>query len=198
VRSRLLTAGLLLASCAHPERAGRAPCEAALQATSEAELRIIDTGERIDATIDEQIRSPAQREAVERAEVLLASRTRAVDRRDLAILDRAAALLGADATWNRADTRTCEPGEVRVSLFCALQRATIEVLGAYQHRRAALQEVRLAVDEATAGRPYEHRLRDYNNDPATTLADLRAVIAVARSRVSGRLRALCRDAGDEE
>ncbi len=37
------------------------------------------------------------------------------------------------------------------------------------------------------GREYEHRLRDFNNDPTTTLADVRGVIATARDRVASRL-----------
>ena len=49
------------------------------------------------------------------------------------------------------------------------QRACIDVLGNYDHRRVALQEVRFAVEDATRGQDFEHRLRDFNNLPQTTL-----------------------------
>ena len=87
----------------------------------------------------------------------------------------------------RADDRQCGAEDTTFSLFCALQKASIEVLGEYRHRRTALQEVRFALEEATAGREYEHRLRDFNNDPSTTLDDIKRVIRVARDRVAARI-----------
>jgi hypothetical protein len=113
-----------------------------------------------------------------------------VDGQDLAILLRATELLTDPAAWNRADDRLCEDDEAaeRRSLFCALQSATTSVLGSYHHRRAALQEVRFAVEEATAGRQFEHRLMDLNNLPETTLEDVRSVLRVATERVRARMR----------
>lgn len=110
-----------------------------------------------------------------------------VDHNDVAILDRALGLLASEQVWNRADDRNCPPGAATVSLFCALQQASIAVLGHYEHRRVALEEVRNVIDERTAGRDYAHRLRDYNNDPTTTLADVRSAITVARARVAARM-----------
>lgn len=116
-------------------------------------------------------------------------RDRAVTPDDLRILTRAAELLGDESAWNRADDRECADDEAtgKRSLFCALQKACIEVLGTYDHRRAALQEVRFAVEEATRGREFQHRLRDFNNLPTTRLADIRAVLQVASDRVKSRL-----------
>jgi hypothetical protein len=62
------------------------------------------------------------------------------------------------------------------------------VLGSYDHRRAALQEVRFAVEDATRGRDFEHRLRDFNNLPETRLADVKRVLQVAKTRVTARLK----------
>jgi hypothetical protein len=62
------------------------------------------------------------------------------------------------------------------------------VLGAYDHRRAALQEVRFAVEDATRGRDFEHRLRDFNNLQTTQLADIKDVLRVATDRVTSRLK----------
>ena len=101
------------------------------------------------------------------------------------------ALLDSEAAWNQQDDRDCHDDERtgRRSLFCALQRACGDVLGRYDHRRVALQEVRFAVEDATRGRTFEHRLRDFNNLPETRLSDVRRVLSVAKQRVAGRLRA---------
>ena len=60
------------------------------------------------------------------------------------------------------DDRVCKPDDTAWSLFCALQRASVEVLGSNDHRRAALQQVRFAIEAAAPDRVFEHRLRDYN------------------------------------
>jgi hypothetical protein len=110
---------------------------------------------------------------------------------DVAILARADALLSSAAVWNRTDERECKDDEAtgKRSLFCALEKACIDVLGSYDHRRVALQEVRFAVEDLTRGRAFEHRLRDFNNLPETRLEDVKRVLAVAKDRVSARLKA---------
>ena len=101
---------------------------------------------------------------------------------DVAILTRAEALLSNASVWNRTDDRECkdDEGTGKRSLFCALQKACIDVLGTYDHRRVALQEVRFAVEDATRGRNFEHRLRDFNNLPETRLEDIKRVLAIAK------------------
>jgi hypothetical protein len=109
---------------------------------------------------------------------------------DLRILAKAGELLRDESVWNRADDRDCKDDEAtgKRSLFCALQRACIDVLGTYDHRRVALQEVRFAVEDATRGKDFEHRLRDFNNLPTTRLVDIKAVLQVATDRVRSRLK----------
>jgi hypothetical protein len=109
---------------------------------------------------------------------------------DLRILTKAGELLKDESVWNRADDRDCKDDEAtgKRSLFCALQQACIDVLGTYDHRRAALQEVRFAVEDATRGQTFEHRLRDFNNLPTTRLADIKAVLQVATDRVRSGLK----------
>ncbi len=109
---------------------------------------------------------------------------------DLRILVRAKELLKDESMWNRRDDRICDDDEAagKRSLFCALQKACIEVLGKYDHRRVALQEVRFAVEEVTVGRDFEHRLRDFNNLPETQLIDVKKVIQAATDRVKSRLK----------
>ena len=119
-------------------------------------------------------------------------REQAVSAQDLAILDGADAILAEEADWNRHDTRECPPGATTFSLFCALQKASIDILGAYDHRRVALQEVRFAVEDATKGREFEHRLMDYNNLPETRFSDIKRLLAAARARVAERLDAASR------
>ncbi|HEY7186369.1 MAG TPA: hypothetical protein VH436_07465 [Vicinamibacterales bacterium] len=121
----------------------------------------------------------------------LESRDQPVTVDDVRILMRAAQLLKDESVWNRADDRACADDEAtgRRSLFCALQKACIDVLGSYDHRRVALQEVRFAVEDATRGRDFEHRLRDFNNLSTTRLVDVKAVLRVALDRVKSRLKA---------
>jgi len=40
------------------------------------------------------------------------------------------------------------------SLYCALEKATIEVTGNFQHRGAAMQESRFVIDEMAPNRNY--------------------------------------------
>ncbi len=180
-----LLALLWLGACVHW---APALCGDALERRIAQDIQIVDAGERVDATTDENARTPEQRRAVAQADAIMNAHDRIVDASDLAILDRSLALITTESQWNRADTRLCDPLDTRFTLYCALQKASTEVLGRYEHRRAALQQVRFAVEEATVGRQYEHRLRDFNNDPHTTLADLRSVVAIARQRVAARLR----------
>ena len=121
----------------------------------------------------------------------LEQRDQPVTADDVAILTRAEALLSTASVWNRTDDRECKDDEAtgKRSLFCALQKACIDVLGSYDHRRVALQEVRFAVEDATRGRDFEHRLRDFNNLPETRLEDIQRVLAIAKERVSARLKA---------
>jgi hypothetical protein len=104
-------------------------------------------------------------------------------------MDRAIGILKDEASWNRKDDRECadDTANRKWSLFCALELACTEVLGEYDHRRVALQEVRFAVEDATHGREFEHRLMDFNNLPETRFEDVSNVLQVARSRVAARL-----------
>ena len=118
----------------------------------------------------------------------LERRDQPVTNDDLRILLKADELLKDESAWNRRDDRKCDDEATgKRSLFCALQRACIDVLGAYDHRRVALQEVRFAVEDATRGRDFEHRLRDFNNLPTTRLADIERVLQVATEQVRSRL-----------
>ena len=119
----------------------------------------------------------------------LERRDRPADDDDLRILHRAVELLRDQSAWNPQDDRVCIDDErnARRSLFCALHQASLDVRGEYDHRRVALQEVRFAIEDATGGQAFEHRLRDYNNLPDTGLAEIRQVLQVAIARVEARV-----------
>jgi hypothetical protein len=116
-------------------------------------------------------------------------RDQPVSLKDVEILDKANALLADESDWNRKDTKECLPDAQTLSLFCALQKASIEALGSYGHRRVALQEVRFAIEDVSGGREFEHRLMDFNNLPETTFSDIKKVLAIARAKVAARLAA---------
>jgi len=105
---------------------------------------------------------------------------------DREIILEAKQVLAGRAAWNRADNRQCPASAASWSIYCALEKATIDVAGAFHHRRPALQIVRQIVDERTAGRPYEHRLMDYNNDPTTTLADVQGLFDESLRRIDAQ------------
>jgi hypothetical protein len=107
---------------------------------------------------------------------------------DLEIVQRASAILSSAAKWNRADTRIC-PGRAKtVSIYCALEEATKEVTGQFEHRGAAMQEARFVIDDiAPHAKHYHHRLKDYNNDRTTTFDDMREFFRLLEDRIAKRL-----------
>src|SRR5215467_108925 len=115
-------------------------------------------------------------------------RDQPVTKDDLLILKRADEILSDETKWNRKDDRTCRPEDKEWSIFCALEKASIEVLGKYDHRRAALQEVRFAIEDVTQGREFEHRLMDFNNLPTTQFKDIKNVLKMATEKVAAKLK----------
>jgi hypothetical protein len=102
---------------------------------------------------------------------------------DREILERAATIITSDAVWNRADDRKCPATATTWSIYCAVERAQIEVAGAFHHRRPAGELVREIVEARTQDRKYEHRMMGYNNDPSTHLADVKSLFAEAIARI---------------
>jgi hypothetical protein len=111
-----------------------------------------------------------------------------VTKADIRIVQRAKQILDFPAKWNRSDTRVCPTEAKSFSLYCALEKATDEVTGNFQHRSAAMQEARFVIDDIAPNRKnYEHRLMDYNNDPTTTFSDIQKVFRLLQDRISERL-----------
>lgn len=103
---------------------------------------------------------------------------------DKKIILRAGAILSTEKAWDRADNRKCSKNATSWSIYCAIEKATIELTGGFHHRRPALELVREIVSERTAGRQYHHRLMDYNNDPKTKLADVQSLLREALTRIN--------------
>ena len=107
---------------------------------------------------------------------------------DLHIVHRAREILNSPTKWNRSDNRECPATEQTYSLYCAMEKATTEVSGKFDHRGAVMQQARFAIDEVLArGNHYEHRLMDYNNDPKTTFADVQKFFTIIEDRIKKRL-----------
>jgi hypothetical protein len=85
--------------------------------------------------------------------------------------------------WNRADNRKCPATATTWSIYCAVERAEIELAGAAHHRRPAQELVREIIEARTKTKKYEHRLMEYNNDPSTTLDDVRSLFTEAIGRI---------------
>jgi hypothetical protein len=112
-----------------------------------------------------------------------------VTKADVRIVQRAREVLNSQSKWNRADTRVCPADAKTFSLYCALEKATDEVSGKFEHRGAAMQEARFVIDEIAPNRKnYHHRLMDYNNDPTTTFADTQKFFRLLEDRITRRLR----------
>jgi len=107
---------------------------------------------------------------------------------DIHIVRRAREILNSPAKWNRADNRECPATQRTYSLYCALEKATEEVSKEFAHRGAAMQQARFVIDEVLAkGNHYEHRLKDYNNDPKTTFTDVQKFFTLLEERIQKRL-----------
>lgn len=108
---------------------------------------------------------------------------------DLRIAKRAREILDSPSKWNRADNRKCRAGAKIFSLYCAIEKATDEVSGNFEHRGAAMQEARFVIDEvAPHAKSYKHRLMGYNNDPSTTFSDIQRIFDLLEANIAKRLK----------
>jgi hypothetical protein len=117
-----------------------------------------------------------------------------VTKADVRIVQRAREILSSPAKWNRADNRVCPAAAKTFSLYCALEKATDEVSGHFEHRGAAMQEARFVIEDVAPNwREYHHRLMGYNNDPRTTFADIQKVFQLLEERIVKGLEEESRD-----
>jgi hypothetical protein len=110
-----------------------------------------------------------------------------VSREQLALIRRARQSLNVDSRWNHRDDGTCRPAADTVSIYCALERAARAGGVDAASLAAAQQEARLVVWDIVVSKEYAHPLTDYNNDPATTFADVQRLFRWLETRVTKRL-----------
>lgn len=109
---------------------------------------------------------------------------------DLRIIEEADSILSDSLKWNKQDDRLCINCMTtgKYSLYCALYFASINVTGKFDHRRAALQQVRFIVEKYDKGTIKHHRLMDWNNSPKTIFADLKKVLKESMDTVRKELK----------
>lgn len=107
---------------------------------------------------------------------------------DTAILRSALAGLDEIESWNREEAQSCgrTTDLTNTGLFCMLYTAVEARMGRYHHRQPAVELVRAVIFERWRDRITSHTLVDFNNHPATTTADIRAVLQVALERAASQ------------
>lgn len=106
---------------------------------------------------------------------------------DISILRSAWAGLDRVTSWNRQEAQVCPSLDLaNTGLFCLLYGAVERRMGRYHHRQPALELVRAVIAERWRERITSHQLVDFNNHPATTMADLRIVLQVALERATAQ------------
>ena len=109
--------------------------------------------------------------------------------KDRQIIEFAGKLLADSSRWHQDDDRECENDieNNRWSLFCALQHASMEIYGEYNHHNTAIQSVRFVIDELVPNHGFPHTLMDYNNESSTTHSDILRVLELSRQRIEREL-----------
>lgn len=118
------------------------------------------------------------------AYVLYTNRPLPANEFDLPILERTLVLLADGSRWSKQGDRNCSPDDEGLSLYCALQEASLEIAGEFHHRAASLQAVRHAIDAVRPDADYAHRLMDFNNSPSTSFEDVHEVIRRAMEELN--------------
>ena len=181
--------GALLQRPEPPDRSGERGFVIAAKAPGTYRIELttpIGRSARYEIVID-SISTLAGRQRAAGTSVDVESRDQQVSDNEFRLLKRATELLSSSSVWNRHDTRICLPGERKLSLFCALEKAQLDLFGEYLHRSVALQEVRFAIEDVTDGQNFEHRLMDFNNLRSTEFADIKRVLTIATHRIRVRL-----------
>jgi hypothetical protein len=107
---------------------------------------------------------------------------------DLRIAERAGVLLSSPTAWDRHGMQDCPATQKMLSIYCALERATDEITGDIEAPGPLMREARSIID-SLAPNKYQARLVDYNNDPATSFAQIQAFFRILRERIASRLSA---------
>ena len=101
---------------------------------------------------------------------------------DLEILSRTDALL-TESTWHNEDDRDCDDDfeDGTYSLYCALKKSTIDVLGDFNHRAGALNIVRDNIGLVNPTKQYQHRLMEFNNE--SSLQSIKELLFICQRKM---------------
>lgn len=101
----------------------------------------------------------------------------------LRIIQHVREIMNSPEKWDRASTQSCQPEAKTFGLYCAFDKATREITGGFSGEGTAIDRVRALID-----RKYPARLVGYNNDPATTFADLQKLLQKVEDELALSLR----------
>ena len=110
-------------------------------------------------------------------------------RTDLEIITVAINLLKDPTNWHKEDDRRCEDDDENSqwSFFCALKKASVQVMGEYNHRSSVMQLIRHMIEKEHPGKKWEHRFKDYNNMSETTFDDIKRLMHEAKAAIEDKL-----------
>lgn len=100
------------------------------------------------------------------------------DSLDVQILMRADTILSDESIWSKTDDRKCEDdiNSNQYSLFCALYKASLDIVGEYDHRKPGLQQLRWLIQDQYKERLTGHRLMDFNNHEKTKFVEIKKLL----------------------
>lgn len=92
-----------LNGCVNEEASSKTACETDYAALKSEEMTIIDQGMSVYSNVNEGEWTEEQQALIEQTSVILESRSRPVDEKDVKIIDRAKEILKDDPVWDRED-----------------------------------------------------------------------------------------------
>jgi hypothetical protein len=109
---------------------------------------------------------------------------------DLEILDLCFDYLKDSTSWNQNDDRNCNTGnsDQLWSLYCAIETASIEIYGEYNHRGFVIQTARFLIDELYPNHGYAHTLMYYNNDSSTNFEDITKILSMIKDKAKEEIK----------
>ena len=102
---------------------------------------------------------------------------------DVEIISKTIELLNHNDVWDKQDDRYCKFPSEKLSLYCALKKASLDVSGDFHHESAVMEAVRDSIIKSQPTQKYQHLLMDYNNSKTVSLKQVHAVLEQAKIEV---------------
>ncbi len=104
---------------------------------------------------------------------------------DLLILQRTIEILSDKSKWNSNDNGICIAEDTTWRLYCALNKASLEIVGEFQHSRVVIIEVRRMIHKVMKGEKFENILMNFNN--TREFEDIQKVLNDAMEQLKKRM-----------